>query len=179
MLASKKRFGAREIAVIGLLMGMDIILSRFIAIETPITRITFGFLPTALIGILYGPWIAGTAAALTDLLGIVLFNRSGMFFIGFTLSAFAGGFIYGLFLHKKEIKLWRVIAAVLSITIFVNLIMNTVWIVIMYEEAWRGILPLRILQNAVVAPIRVLLIYFVAKNPSLRRVYMKFSTAKN
>jgi len=175
----KRIYSTYAVAIIGLLMGMDIILTRFIAIQTPITRITFGFLPSALIGIMYGPWTAGIAAALTDLLGTILFNRGGMFFIGFTLSAFLGGFFYGLFLHKKEVTLWRVIAAVLVVTLFVNLTLNTLWLVLMYEEAWMAIFPARILQNVVVAPIRVALIYFVAKNPSLRKVYMKYSTTKN
>lgn len=179
MTEQRKAYSTRTIAVIGLLMGMDIILSRFVSIETPITRISFGFLPSALIGILYGPWMAGTAGALTDIVGTVLFNRGGAFFIGFTLSAFLGSFFYGLFLHKKEVTLWRVVLAVLVNTVFVNLTLNTLWLVLMVDEAWMAILPARILQNAVIAPIRVALIYFVAKNPSLRRVYMKYSTAKN
>lgn len=179
MTERKRVYSTQAIVIVGLLMGMDLILSRFIAIQTPITRITFGFLPSALIGIMFGPWTAGIAGALTDIVGTVLFSRGGPFFIGFTLSAFLGSFFYGLFLHKKEVTLWRVIAAVLVNTLFVNLTLNTLWLVLMFEEAWMAILPVRILQNAVVAPVRVALIYFVAKNPTLKRVYMKFSTAKN
>lgn len=83
-----------------------------------------------------------------------------------------------MFLHRKNIELKHVIGAVVSITIFVNLILNTAWIVIMYEEAWRAIIPLRVAQNLLVAPIRVLLIYTVLKQPALQRLYKKYSTAK-
>lgn len=173
-----KVFTTQTLAVVGLLMAMDVIMTRFFGIQTPITRVTFGFLPSAIIGALYGPWVAGIAGMLTDLLGIFLFNRGGTFFIGFTLSAFLGSAIYGLFLHRKNIELKHVIGAVVSITIFVNLILNTAWIVIMYEEAWRAIIPLRVAQNLFVAPIRVLLIYTVLKQPALQRLYKRYSTAK-
>src|SRR5690625_4693365 len=117
-------------------MAMDIILTRFVSIETPLVRVTFGFLPSAIIGALFGPWIAGTAGALTDLIGIFLFNRSGVFFIGFTLSAFLGSAIYGLFLHRKNIKLSHVVGAVVVITLFVNLFLNSLWLVLFYGKAW-------------------------------------------
>ncbi|WP_313470196.1 folate family ECF transporter S component, partial [Carnobacterium sp.] len=72
---NKKKFDARSISIIGLLMALDIILTRFVAIETPIVRIGFGFLPVAIIAMLYGPWIAGIAAAITDFMGIMLFPK--------------------------------------------------------------------------------------------------------
>jgi len=171
-------FTTQNLAIIGLLMAMDVILTRFIAIETPFARITFGFLPSAIIGSLFGPWISGTAGALTDLLGTILFNRGGTFFIGFTLSAFLGAAVYGFFLHRKEVKLQHIIGAVVVNALFVNLFLNTLWLVIMYGEAWRAILPIRILQNAIVSPVRVFLIYFILKQPSLKRIFERNSTAK-
>lgn len=159
-------------------MAMDIILTRFIAIQTPINRITFGFLPSALIGSLFGPWIGGMAGAVTDLLGIFLFSSGMPFFPGFTLSAFLGAMVYGVFLHRKEVKLRHVTVAVLLNTVFVNLFLNTLWLMMLQGEAWRAILPIRLLQNAIVAPIRILLIYFVLNQPSLKRFFRKYTTAK-
>src|SRR5699024_555922 len=126
------------------------------AIQTPIVRISFGFLPSAMIGMLFGPWTAGIAGALADLAGIFLFGGSGAYFPGFTLSAFLGSFFYGFYLYKKP-KTWgRVILTVLVITLVVNLGLNTLWLVIMYDQAARVIVPTRLLQNLIVAPIRVL-----------------------
>ena len=175
----QKRTGltTQHLTVVGLLMAMDIILTRFVAIQTPFTRITFGFLPSAVMGALYGPWIAGTAGALTDLIGIFLFNRGAPFFIGFTVSAFLGSAIYGLFLHRKQNNLFSIIAAVLVISIFVNILLNTVWLVMIYGEAWRVILPARILQNAIIAPVRVILIHFVLNQRTLKKLFQKNSTA--
>lgn len=172
-----KGLTTEKMAIIGLLMAIDLILTRFVAIQTPFTRITFGFLPAAILGALYGPWIAGTAGALTDLAGIALFNRGTPFFIGFTLSAFLGSFIYGLFLHRKRVSLTQVILAVVCITLFVNLMLNTVWLVLLYQEAWRAILPVRLLQNAIIAPVRIFLIYFVLNRPALKKLIRQKSTA--
>lgn len=165
----KMKFDARTISKIALLMALDIILTRFVSIQTPIVRIGFGFLPTAMTGMLFGPMAAGIAGALTDIAGIFLFGGSGPFFPGFTLSAFLGGFIYGVFLHNKAKSLWRISLAVLVITIFVNLGLNTLWVYILTEEAALAILPARLIQNAILAPVRVAVIYFVVNNPTIRK----------
>lgn len=165
----KTTFDARTISKIALLMALDIILTRFLSIQTPIVRIGFGFLPTAMIGMLFGPLAAGTAGALTDIVRIFLFGGSGPFFPGFTLSAFLGGVFYGVFLHNKPKSLWRISLAVLMITIFVNLGLNTLWVYMLTDKAAFAILPARLIQNAVLAPVKIAVIYFVANNPALRK----------
>lgn len=161
------KLDARAITQIGLLMALEIILTRYVSIQTPIVRIGFGFLPTAMIAMMFGPWLAGIAGVLTDLAGTFL-GGSVIFFPGFTLSAFLGAFIYGLFLYRKPKSLLRVILAVLTVTIIVNLGLNTLWVYMLTGEAVMGIFPIRLLQNAVTAPIRVVLIYFVANNRVIR-----------
>ncbi len=166
-----------SIALTGILMAMDLILTRFFKIQIPFNRISFGFLPSALIGSLFGPFVGGIAGGLTDLVGITLFNSGFPFFPGFTLSAILGSMTYGFFLYRKEIKLKHVVTAVAINTLFVNLFLNTLWIVMLQGEAWRAILPFRILQNAIVAPIRVILIYFILNQPSLKKMFEKYRTS--
>ncbi|MDN6385364.1 MAG: folate family ECF transporter S component, partial [Alkalibacterium sp.] len=107
----KWNLNTKGLAIVGILMAMAIALGR-IGITTPVVRITFSFLPNALIGILFGPFVAGIAAALGDLLGFIIGGGVGGFFPGFTLSAFLSGVFYGLFLHKKNITKKRVLLAV-------------------------------------------------------------------
>lgn len=166
---NKNKFDARSISVIGLLMGLEIILTRFVAIETPIVRIGFGFLPIAIIAMLYGPWIAGTAAAMTDFMGIILFPKVALYFPGFTLSAFLVGVIYGLVLYKKPKTLERVIVAVLLTTLFVHLGLNTLWLKIILDKAIYVIFPARVVQNLILAPINCILLYGVLQNKALRK----------
>ena len=166
----KKQYDARSISIIGLLIALHLILTHFLAIQTPVVRISFGFVPAAMLGMLFGPWTAGIAGILSDLAGTVLLGGSGVFFPGFILSAFLGNFFFGLFLYQKP-KTWkRIILAVVVITVFVNLGLNTLWIVMLYDQAARAIIPARLLQNLIVAPIQIIIVYFIANNNQLKNV---------
>lgn len=166
------------IAIVGLLVAMNISLGM-VGITTPIVRITFAFLPTALIGLLFGPWVGGFGAVLADILSFIIGPGIGGFFPGFTLSAFLTGMIYGLFLHKRQVTLKRIIAAEVVIALFVNLTLNTLWLRILTQNPIAVLLPPRLIQNAVTIVIRIATVRFVASNKQLKRVYMKFSTARN
>ena len=90
----------RTFVLMGLLISMEIILTRFFSVQTPILRIGFGFIPVVLASIMFGPVLGGITAAFSDILGMMLFPQ-GVYFPGFTLSAFLAGLIYGLLLYKK------------------------------------------------------------------------------
>jgi ECF transporter S component (folate family) len=152
----------RVIVFMGLFIAIEVVLTRFIAIQTPIVRIGFGFLPIALCAIMFGPLIGGITGVLADLIGMMLFPK-GTYFPGFTLSAFLSGAIYGLLLYKKPITTIRVGLSVLIIKLFINLGLDTIWLSILYKKAIIVILPTRIISNAVMFPIQTLLIFIVWK----------------
>lgn len=175
---TKWELGTKEVAVVGLLIAMNIALSR-VGITTPVVRVTFAFLPTALIAMLFGPWVGGIAAGFSDLLSFLIAGGSGAFFPGFTVSALLTGFIYGLFIHKKDVTLKRVILVEIFIALFIHIGLNTIWIYILTQNPLAVILPLRLIQNAVTIVVRVMSVWFIARNKQLKRVYMKYSTAKS
>jgi ECF transporter S component (folate family) len=150
----------RVIVFMGLFIAMEVVLTRFVSIQTPIVRIGFGFLPIALSAIMFGPVIGGITAMLCDLIGATLFPK-GAFFPGFTLSALLGGVIYGIVLYRKQITVLRVGAAVLIIKLFVDLGLNTIWLSILYKKAIIVILPTRLISNSAMFPIQTLLIFLV------------------
>ncbi len=88
-------------------------------------------------------------------------NPTGPFFPGFTLSAVAGGVIFGLFLYGRKLSLKRLVAAEIFVKIFVNIGMNTVWLNILYHKAILAILPARIISNILQLPVDILVIYMV------------------
>ena len=94
-----KNNNVRKLVEISLLIALEIILTRFCSINTAILRIGFGFLPIAIIGMMYGPVSAGLAYVIGDILGMMIFP-SGSFFPGFTLTAALTGAPYGVFLYK-------------------------------------------------------------------------------
>ena len=80
---------------LALLIALDIILTRFLSINTQFLRISLGMIPVALAGVIFGPVWGGVCGAAGDLLGMLIFP-SGAYFPGFTLTAALTGIIYGL-----------------------------------------------------------------------------------
>jgi ECF transporter S component (folate family) len=150
----------RVIVFMGLFIAMEVVLTRFVSIQTPIVRIGFGFIPIALSSIMFGPVIGGITAMFSDLIGATLFPK-GAFFPGFTLSALLGGIIYGICLYKKQITALRVGISVLIIKLLIDLGLNTIWLSILYKKAIIAIFPTRVISNATMFPIQTLLIFLV------------------
>ncbi|MBT8940054.1 BioY family transporter, partial [Lactobacillus delbrueckii subsp. bulgaricus] len=87
---------------------------------------------SVMLGYLFGPWWGFAGGALSDLVSSAIFGNMGGFFIGFTLTAALGPMIYGFFLYKKPIQIWRVIASVICVTVICNIGLNTLWVSMMY-----------------------------------------------
>ena len=150
----------RRLVTIAFFIALEVILTRFLSIQTDFLRIGFGFLPVACVGILFGPLWAGAAYAVGDVLGMLIFP-SGSYFPGFTLSAFLIGCIYGFFLYKKESSFRRILVPVLLVCMGVNLFVDTLWLNILYGQAYLALLPLRAIKCAVMVPIQLVLIKLV------------------
>ncbi len=152
----------RTIAFVGLLVSMEIILTRFMSFQTPIVRVGFGFIPIAFSAIMFGPLIGGLTGAIADITGMMIFP-AGAYFPGFTLSAFLGGVIYGLFLHRKQITLLNVALCVLVITLVVDLGLNTLWLSMITGKAAMVLLIPRLYKSALMFPIQTATIYVLWK----------------
>ncbi len=152
----------RSLVFIGLLIAIEVVLTRFVAIETAIVRIGFGFIAISLSSILFGPIIGGITAAIADVLGMMIFPK-GPYFPGFTLSAFLGGISYGIFLYNKPKSYLNIALSVMIITIFINLGLNTLWISIITGKAYIVLFMARILKEIIVLPLQVFIIYYTWK----------------
>ncbi|KEI10815.1 folate family ECF transporter S component [Clostridium botulinum] len=144
------------------MVTLEIIFTRFLAIETPIIRIGFGFIPVSMAGMMFGPLLAGIVGVVADILGMIIFPK-GAYFPGFTLSAFIVAVIYGFFFYKKSVSLKRVLLAVGIITLFVNLTMNTMWLTIITGKAAKALLIPRSIKEIAMFPVHTVLVYTVWK----------------
>ena len=152
-----KKFDVKKLIQISLLIAIEVILTRFCSINTPIVRIGFGFLPIAIIAMMYGPLSAGISYAIGDVLGMMLFP-TGSFFPGFTLTAFLTGVVYGVFLYNKP-KTWaRIIGAVLTVCLVLNLGLDTCWLSILMGKGYLALLPTRIMKAALMIPVQSIII---------------------
>ena len=92
----------RMITYMGLLIALDVVLTRTLSITTPGWRIGFGFVATSVTGYLFGPIWAAIGAALADVVGFYtpLNTAPYAYFYGYTISAALRGVAYGVLLYK-------------------------------------------------------------------------------
>lgn len=169
-----KKFDVKKLVQISLLIALQIILTRFCSIQTPIVRIGFGFVPVVITAVMYGPICAGVANGIADIIGTILFP-AGAFFPGFTLTAVLAGVVYGVFLYNKPITWTRIIGAAAVINIFLNLGLNTYWLSIIMGKGFMALLPTRIMKELIMIPIKVMIIGIVWKKVIIK--LPKFSQA--
>lgn len=153
----------KKMVYLSLFIALEVVLTHFLSIQTPIVRIGFTFLPVAISAMMFGPLYAGIAAALSDIIGIILFPTGGAFFPGFTLTAFLSGAIYGVSLYNKPKSILRISIAVVIICLFINLGLDTLWVQMITGKAYIAILPARIIRCVAMIPIQIPIIQIVWK----------------
>lgn len=158
-----------QLIVMALLIALEIILTRFLSLQLPIARIGFGFLPIVIIAVMFGPIKAGICYSVGDVLGMLLFP-SGIYFPGFTLSAFITGVLYGLFLYKKEITLKRSFLTAFTVLFTITICLNTLWLVILMGKGFFAILPTRIGEACLMLVVQTFTIPLVCKQIITKKV---------
>jgi ECF transporter S component (folate family) len=164
-----QKMTTQKMCLLAVLCAMQVVLSRIAAINVgDYLKISFGFIPIAVCGILAGPMWAALTAAASDVIGALLFP-TGAFFPGYTVVAAAGGLIYGLFLYRKQESLIRCLLCTLAAAVVCNLIGNTLCMCL------TGILPppnnatfwprmgTRALKNLVQFPVNGLILFGIWK----------------
>ena len=156
-----KTFNTRTMVSMGLLLAIEIVLSRFLSINTWNIKIGFNFVPIAVAAMLFGPLAGGIVAAMGDFLGALLFPI-GPYFPGFTLTAFLTGSVLGLLLKKKVTPL-RIGAAVAVNQLVLGLFLNTYWISVLYTSPFWPLLVTRIVQCVLLLVVQFVVIGFIAR----------------
>lgn len=156
-----KKISTKTMVTLGILIGVQIVLSRFCSISAWNIKIGFSFVPVAVAAVLYGPVGAATVAALGDFAGAIMFPM-GTFFPGFTLTAALTGVVFGLFLHKRQTA-GRVLSGVLVSQLVLSLLLNTLWISILYSAPFGPLFLTRILQTAILIPLQFVVIGLMTK----------------
>lgn len=151
-----------------LLLALQVVLAGYSIDVLPFLRISFSYLASAVTGMLFGPTVAMLSAAAGDILGYCV-HPSGVYFPPYMLTAMFSGCLYGIFLYHSPIRLSRVIASKSLVTVFSNLLMNTLWNSMVYGKSFFAILPIRIVKNLVLLPVEIALLFVVCK--AAQKVY--------
>ena len=170
----------KRLCVIAVLTAMQIVLGRVAAINVgSYLKISFGFIPIAVCGILAGPVWTVLMAIVCDILGALLFP-SGAFYWGFSLVAAAGGLIYGLFLYRKNENILRCLLCTLTVAVICNILLNTVFLIQIGamvgpdNEGFRAVMWTRVLKNVIQFPVNGLILFAVWK--ALKRIPAELRT---
>ncbi|MCD7708562.1 MAG: folate family ECF transporter S component [Clostridiales bacterium] len=164
----------KNIALCGVMGALAIVLNMVATINVgPYLRIGFSGIPNRIIECLFGPVAGCIFGGVMDILKFVV-KPSGPFFFGFTLNAMLAGVLYGLILSHGKLTVIRVFFAELSAKVFVNCILNTFWLSMLYGEGFLVLLPARIIKNAVMLPVDTAITFIVLtallKIPSIREI---------
>jgi len=156
-----RKINTKTLALLGVLTAMEIVLSRFLSIAAWNTKIGFSFVPVAVSALLFGPLPAGLMAAAADLVGALLFPI-GPYFPGFTLTAFLTGLCFGLLLYPAP-SAGRAAAAVLISQLFLSLLLNTLWISVLYGAPFLPLLGTRLFQTALMSLVQFISILLLIR----------------
>ena len=192
---SSGKIPLRQLTVSALLIALDVVLSRVLAINTPLMKIGLGFAAVALSAMLYGPLWAALTAALGDLVGALLFP-TGAYFPGFTATAALTGLIFGLFLYRREKSWLRAFLAALCNCLLVTLLLNTLMIAVFFRSSpaelagadfarfmeltsLKALLAARIPQFFIMLAVQALVIAALQASPALLRLIREKSGGKS
>lgn len=158
-----KKNPVRTITYLALLVALQIVLSRFLSINTAGLKIGFSFVPIVVAAALFGPIPAAIVNALADFLGAVLFPI-GPYHPGFTVCAALTGLVYGWFLYIKKEEDDRVpffpnvvLPALISSVVF-GLLINTTWVAMLYgSKTYWGWFIYRLPEYIILIPVKLIL----------------------
>ena len=153
----------QKLAVSALLITANVLLTRVLAINTPIMKIGFGFAAVALCAMLYGPLWSMLVAAFGDFFGALIF-LTGAYFPGFTLTAAMTGLIFGLCLYKRENTWLPPLTAAAANCVIVSFLLNTAMISLVSGAEYTVLLATRSIQLIVMLPVQAVTLLFLTKS---------------
>lgn len=144
------------------LVAVQVVLARYLSINTQLLRISIAFIPVYVAALLYGPGWAAAVDGTADLIGALLFP-TGPYVPHFTISAALSGACYGFFLHRKELRWYHAVIPVLVGNLLINTVLNTYWLKLLYGYGFLALLPTRAWKNAIMIPVQVAAIFLLKK----------------
>ena len=151
--SAKELKAVTTLAACAMFAALAMILNQVASIDIgPYVRIGFSGIPNRLVDYLFGPVTGCLFSGILDVVKYFL-KPSGPFFFGFTFNAMLASFMYGCFYYRKKLTIKRVLAAKFIVMLTVNVLLNTLWISMLYGKGIMVLLPARALKNLIMWPI--------------------------
>jgi len=101
----KPKVSTRIICQIALLIAITFVLERqFAVLNLADIRVSFSFIPMMICGMLFGPVWGAVSYGIADILGWTMMAGAPIPLI--LVSRIINGFIFGLVLHRENLKFW-------------------------------------------------------------------------
>ena len=156
-----QRNAIQRLTISAMLLALSVMLGFFKIPLSQVSEIRLQFLPVAAEGILFGPLYGGILGGLSDILCYIV-RPTGAFFPGFTVSAILQGIIYGVFLRKSR-DFGHIFAAAAIDTLVVSLILNPIWLMMLYGNSYKVIFLGRLAKVLIMFPINIILLTAISK----------------
>lgn len=159
-----KKLSTRELCMLAMLTALNVVMAEVLVFPAipKVLELSFGFVPIAVCGMLFGPVPAMLVAVVGDVVGAAIFN-AGDFFLGYTLTALLTGLFYGLFLHKDGLKWYHVLIGQLLVSLVCYAGCNTLWAYLMGYARTAQYIVTRLTVNVVAYPIYALVLFLLLR----------------
>lgn len=151
----------KRLTVGALCLALSVVFSLFSVPILNILEIRFNTIVLAVAGSLLGPGYGAIIGGLSDVLGYLI-KPTGPFFPGFTVSSILSGVIFGLFLHKNADFKHIVLACVIN-GVCINFLLNSLWLSMLYGNAFIAVLATRVVSQAILLPINIAILTIILK----------------
>lgn len=162
-----KKLNNRTVVFAGVLVAMNIILSRFFSIRIGDTlRISLGFTPLFLAGLWFGPVVGGICGMVSDFIGCILQGYQINPFL--MMTAILAGALAGIFknyVFQNELKWWKISLIVALHGIVGSLGFSTVGLHVFYGTPWSVLYATRSVQTVGLVIANSLLVSLLYQSP--------------
>ncbi|MCL2425888.1 MAG: folate family ECF transporter S component [Oscillospiraceae bacterium] len=145
----------RVLSQVAMFIALAFVLERLLPIvNLPTMRITLAFIPMMCVGMLFGPLWGLAAFAASDLLGWPIMGLPPILLI--FLARVVTGFLYGLILHREDLKIWpHSIMNAFSTQIIGGMVLTTLGLSHLFGTPYLPLLLSRLPQFAILIALHI------------------------
>ena len=164
----QKNSHLRRTVLCAVMIAMQIILSRYVGIQTQFVQTSLGFVPIAVTSAICGPVYGALCAFISDFLGVVIAGTN-VYSPLFAINAVLYALFYAIFLYKKERCVKNIVLSVVLQTVIVAIPLTPLWLYIYFNfvlgtpKAFELMSLQQVIVRLVEIPIKILILVPVCR----------------